>query len=138
MNRMMTIGVVAALMFAGGCKPKNSVPDMPEPEVVVQPIESPSDLGDTPREMEWSEVVQYFNTVVSAMSRVAANVDQMGDQASPEMKATFSDAEKQLSELRGKLISARQSGSLAELRSQIEAANTKLDAVRNMLVPPTP
>ena len=134
MSRMMMIGLVSALMVAGGCK-KNSLPDMPEPEVRVQNIDMPGDLGETQRETDWSELVGYFNATNGGMSRVAANIDQLGDAASAELKSGINEVVSKMNEIRGKIMSARQSGSLDAIKSEIEAASAKLDEIRSQLVP---
>lgn len=134
MVRMMTIGLVSALVMIGGCK-KNTTPDMPEPKILVQNIDIPTDLGESARDAEWADLVGYFNATSGALSRVAANIEELGDQASADLKSGLNEAVSMLNTARGKVMSARQSGSLEAVRGEIEAAAAKLDEVRNQLVP---
>ncbi len=135
MNRILMIGAITALMFTCGCKRGSSLPERPKPIEAVQIIQIPSDLGDAPRDMQWSSLVEFFNATVSGLNSVAANVGQLGDKATDQIKSALSESEASLRELRGKIEAARQSGSLDALNKEITAAGAKLDEVRQMLVP---
>jgi len=134
MSRLMTIGLVSALLVCGGCK-KNSLPDMPEPEARVQNIDFPSEIGETQRDADWVGLVEYFNATNGGLSRVAANIDQLGDKASAELKSGLDQVVSTMNEIRGKVMGARESGSLDAIRKEIEGAAGSLEAIRNQLVP---
>ncbi|MEZ6211670.1 MAG: hypothetical protein R3B46_10560 [Phycisphaerales bacterium] len=132
MSRMMMIGLVSA-MVAGGYK-EELLPDMPEPEVRVQNIDIPGDLGETQRETDWSELVEYFNATNGGMSRVAANIDQLGDAASAELKSGINEVVSKMNEIRGKIMSAPSERIARCDQERDRAASGKLSEIRSQLV----